>query len=320
LVDGPLIWLTIAQSVFASGAILTRELKNNMIKLSVPGSNDNYGTYLQSLRSSLILSPAVQDPQVYETFLQEMTDHPATSVKNKFAEYSVTYYDTGKLPLPFSEMVDKAERLVEIAELTTQKVPRRSAGTKGTPHSAPPPSDSPSDDILALLAERVDSQQETMKKMVGLLSSLENQHKQFKANYAKHKPSTGGGTATTGANRQPPFANQAPADPNEVKTWNDRSWYYCAKCKYGVGCWLPSHSTDGIPALSIDAHRGAAPTNKRGSTAADSVHKKQKTADGTKSRQDVKAMKASFMLAGGRTMAAILAERKHPGASQEEQD
>jgi hypothetical protein len=109
LVDGPLVWLTIARSMFASAAILQRELKNSMIKLSVPGSHDNYGKYLQSLRSSLILSPDEQDPQVYETFLQEMQDHPAISVKNKFADYSVQYYSDGHLPLPFAELVDKAE-------------------------------------------------------------------------------------------------------------------------------------------------------------------------------------------------------------------
>jgi hypothetical protein len=67
-------------------------------------------------------------------------------------------------------------------------------------------------------------------------------------------------------------------------------------------------------------HRGAAPTNKRGSTAADYVTKKQKTANGTKSRQAIKVMKASFMLAGGQTMDAILVERKNPGAFQGEQD
>jgi hypothetical protein len=61
LVKGPLIWILIVQSVFASGAIFQRELKQNMTKLSLPGSNDNYGQYLQSLSSSLILSPMVQD-------------------------------------------------------------------------------------------------------------------------------------------------------------------------------------------------------------------------------------------------------------------
>jgi hypothetical protein len=64
LMDGPLICLTIARSVFVSGTILKRELRNSMIKLSIPGSNDNYGKYLQSLRSSLIMSPDEQDPQV----------------------------------------------------------------------------------------------------------------------------------------------------------------------------------------------------------------------------------------------------------------
>jgi predicted nuclease of restriction endonuclease-like RecB superfamily len=79
-------------------------------------------------------------------------------------------------------MVDKAKRLVKIAELTAQMVPCRSAGSNVTPKSVPPSSLTPSDDILALFAKRVGSQQETMKKMVGLLSSLENQHKQFKHN------------------------------------------------------------------------------------------------------------------------------------------
>jgi hypothetical protein len=159
-----------------------------------------------------------------------------------------------------------------------------------------------------------------MKKMIGLLSSLENQHKQFKANFAKHKPSaSNGGAATTGTNRQPPFSNQAPTDPDEVRTWNDRNWYYCAKCKFGGGCWSPSHSTNGIPALSIDPHRGVAPLNKRSESVPDNGYKKQRTFDGTKSCQDIKAMKASFMISGGQTMAAILAARQNPGTQDEQE-
>jgi hypothetical protein len=317
LVDGPLIWLTIAQSVFASKAILTRELKQTMTRLSVPNSNDNYEQYLQSLRSSLILSPTVQDEAVYQTFLQEMSEHPATSVKNKFSEYKSQYYDTDKLPLPFVELVDKAQRLVAIAELTDTKVPRNNqppvkpAAKQGTAPNPPSPAvDASSEtDILALIADRVDAQQKAMTQMMGLLSSLENQHKQFKANYAKNKPSSGGGNpAGPGTNRQPPFSSDAPTDPDEVKVWNDRNWYYCAKCKYGTGCWSPSHSTHGIPSLSVAPHRGGAPTNKRGSPAAETGIKRQKV-DETKSRADLKVMKASFMVPAGQTMAAILAAR-----------
>ena len=324
LVDGPLVWLTIAQAVFASGAVLNRNLKNSMIELNVPGSNDNYATYLQKLRASLILSPDEQDPQVYETFLREMEGHPATSVKNTFAEHCANYYANGKLPMPFAELVDKAERLVAIAELTTTQVPRKSP-TKAAPNAKPrtgtsnPTSIDDSDDILTLLAERVDSQQETMKRMLGLLSSLENQHKQFKANYAKQSHSGGGSASNTGTNRQPPFASKAPTDPEEVRTWNDKSWYWCAKCKYGVGCWSPSHSTNGNAPLSIDPHRGTASTNKRNSSATDTGAKKQKTYDNSKSRTDLKSMKASIVVAGGRTMAAILAERRLP-ATEEEQN
>jgi hypothetical protein len=292
-----------------------------MSKLSVPNSHDNYGTYLQSLRSSLILSPDKQESTVWETFLQEMQDHPAISVKNKFAALSVQYYSTNELPMPFTQMVDLAERLVEISDLTATPVPRRTAATPNQEcKTLPTASSSPSDDILTLLAARVDAQQDTMKKMVGLLSSLENSQKLIKANYAKTKPSHCGGTKKNpgSQNRMPPFANQAPSDTNEVRTWNEKSWYWCAKCKQGIGCWSPSHSTNGNDALSIEPHRG--PTNnKRAGADTVSETKKQKTNDSTKNRQDLKVMKARLITAGGQSMAAILAARKNPGF-QGEQD
>jgi hypothetical protein len=71
--------------------------------------------------------------------------------------------------------------------------------------------------------------------------------------------------------------------------------------------------------LSVDPHRGGAPTNKRSGSAPETSFKKQKTYDGSKGRQDIKAMKSSFMISGGQTMAAILAARKNP-ASQGEQE
>jgi hypothetical protein len=79
----------------------------------------------------------VQDPQVYETFLQEMANHAATSVTKKFADYSAQYYDTGKVPLSFTELVDKAHRLVEISKLTAMPVPCHKPAKAVSPANTP---------------------------------------------------------------------------------------------------------------------------------------------------------------------------------------
>jgi hypothetical protein len=238
-----------------------------------------------------------------------MANHPATTVKNKFSDYNHEYYANGKLSLPFAEMIDQAQRLVEISDLTTTPVPRKRVTIQTPPATAA----SDTDDILALLAARVDSQQDTLKSMFGLLSSMDNQQKQFKANFAKQKPPYGGDNPPSGSgnNRQmPPFMEKAPTDPDEVKIWNDKPWYYCKNCKQGNGSWSPSHSTNGIPALSVPPHRGRAPTNKRYNSDACSDPKRQKTVPEPKGRSNLKVMKASFMIQGGQTMAAILAARK----------
>ena len=172
--------------------------------------------------------PNVQDETVLEVFLSEMANHPATNVKNKFAEYHHDYYATGNLSLPFAEMIDQAQRLVEISDLTTTPVPRKKVMIQTPPATAA----SDTDDILALLAARVDSQQDTLKNMFGLLSSMDNQQKQFKANFAKQKPPYGGDNPPTGSGnnrKMPPFMEKAPTDPDEVKIWNDKPWYYTAK-------------------------------------------------------------------------------------------
>jgi hypothetical protein len=51
----------------------------------------------------------------------------------------------------------------------------------------------------------------------------------------------------------------------------------------------------------------------------DSSNKKQKTIHGMKGYQDLKVMKAAFMVSGGQTMAAIITAPKNPGF-QGEQD
>jgi hypothetical protein len=187
-------------------------------------------------------------------------------------------------------------------------VPRK----KVTIQTPPATVSSDTDEILALLADRVDAQQESMQQVFGLLSSIENQQKQFKANFARHPPPNGGRNPSSGSGinrQQPPFMVQAPKDPNEVKVFNDRNWYYCAKCRHGTGCWSPSHSTNGIPALSIDAHK-APVTNKRSTSDGCSDPKRQKNISETKGRSNIKVMKAHFHASTGQTMAAILAARK----------
>jgi hypothetical protein len=62
--DGPLIWVTIANTIFPSATILKQTLKQDLVKLSLAQLDDNYAQYLNKLRSSLLLCPDDHDEQV----------------------------------------------------------------------------------------------------------------------------------------------------------------------------------------------------------------------------------------------------------------
>jgi hypothetical protein len=77
----------------------------------------------------------------------------------------------------------------------------------------------------------------------------------------------------------PSWKYEAPTDPNEVKEFANRTWYYCATC----GRWSTTHSTNGFTHndKSVPKHEGTSPNkNKRSqstTSTAQPSNKKTKT-------------------------------------------
>jgi len=43
----------------------------------------------------------------------------------------------------------------------------------------------------------------------------------------------------------PRWLREKPEDPNDTRQFNNRTWYYCQKCRRGTGAWNVTHNTDG---------------------------------------------------------------------------
>jgi hypothetical protein len=310
LLDGPLIWITIAHEIFPLATMLRQTLKHDLLKLNLAQLDDNYANYLQKLRSSLLLSSDDTDEQVYLTFLSEMKNHPSAAVSQPFVTEHTNYCITGTLSSPFLELVSRAERLVSLVDLDTTKVPR-----KDTPRKTTTSTDSSEDgDLMALFAEQTNTQQASIKSILLMLASSDNQMKQFKANYSRHDSSSGGYEKK--ARRMPPWMDETPSDTAETKNWDNRTWHYCSLCKQGRGSWSPSHSTKGDTSKGIAAHRGGK-TPKR-DTADDEPNQGSAT---KKTRFDTnkapyRSMKAAFA-SNGKSLQELLKSRRDAAESAE---
>jgi hypothetical protein len=315
LLDGPLIWITIAHEIFPSATMLRQTLKQDLLRLNLAQLDDNYASYLQKLRSSLLLSPDDYDDQVCMTFLCEMKNHPSPAVSQPFVTEHTNYCIQGTLSSPFLELVSVAEKLVSIVDLDSTTVPRKPAA-KPLPKAIPESEDG---DLLALFAKSIDDQQDSIKQILSMLASSDNQIKQFKANYSRNDSNSSGGSRYEKKSRSmPPWMDETPSDVSETKLWDNRTWHYCALCKQGRGSWSPSHSTSGDTAKGIAAHRGGKQPLKRnhGSTddsSAPPPAKKTRFAD----KPPFRSMKAAFA-SNGKSLQELLKSRRAAAAADNE--
>jgi hypothetical protein len=153
--------------------------------------------------------------------------------------------------------------VISIVNLDSGKVPRKSAPK---PASRATSADE-NGNLMALFAQSIDKQQESIKKSLSMIASSDNQIKQFKAKYSKNDSSNGSRFEKKSCSI-PPWMDDKPTDPAETKQWDNCTLHHCLQCKQGCGSWSPSHSTAGNAAKGIAAHHGGkSPYTKRNSTA-----------------------------------------------------
>jgi hypothetical protein len=81
-----------------------------------------------------------------------------------------------------------AEKLVSIVNLDSTKVPRKSAPKPASRATAA----DEDGNLMVLFAQSINKQQESIKEILSMLASSDNQIKQFKANYSNNDSSNGG--------------------------------------------------------------------------------------------------------------------------------
>jgi hypothetical protein len=222
-------------------------LKQALLKLNLAQLDDNYGLYLQKLHSSLLLSPDDHDEQVCVKFLSEMKYQPSAAVSQPFVTKHTNYCIKGTLSSTFLELVTVAETLVSLVDLDSTKVPQKQA------IKPPPTAPTEQEDGDLMVSKNIDEQQESIKQIMSMLASSNNQLKKFKVNYTKYDSSLGGRYKKKACS-MPPWMDEKPSDVSKTKQWDNRPWHYCTLCKQGIGSWSPSHSTLGDTAKGIAEH------------------------------------------------------------------
>jgi hypothetical protein len=244
------------------------------------------------------------------TFLCEMKNHPSPAVSQPFVTEHTNYCIQGTLSSPFLELVSVAEKLVSIVDLDSTKVPRKELPAK--PPAKPIP-ESEDGDLLALFAKSIDDQQDSIKQILSMLASSDNQIKQFKANYSRNDSTSSGGRYEKKSRSMPPWMDETPSDVHETKQWDSRTWHYCALCKQGRGSWSPSHSTSGDTSKGIAAHRGGKAPPKReynNDHSTEAPAKKTRFAD----KPPFRSMKAAFA-SNGKSLQELLKSRRAAAAA-----
>jgi hypothetical protein len=154
------------------------------------------------------------------TFLSKMKNHPSAAVLQPFVTKHTNYCIKGTISSTFLELLSVAEKIISIVDLDSTKVPRKPVA-KPSPKVTPEPEDG---DVIALLAKNIEEQQESIKQIISMLASSDNQVKQFKVNCSKNDSSSGAR-----------FKKKA-----HSKQWENCTWHYCACLfKQGHGSWSP---------------------------------------------------------------------------------
>ena len=136
-----------------------------------------------------------------------------------------------------------------------------------------------------------------MKKIIAHLGQLDNNVKQgFKAMKAanRNNKARGGNNCPT-----PPWINEAPLKPDDIKEVNSRTWYWCATC----GHWLTTHSTNGF------VHQGKMITKHDGQFQSKHSLDKDSPSDKSSNNKSNKKQKSSSTIEGLQSLKAEITKQ-----------
>jgi hypothetical protein len=264
--DGPYVWATLVHHFFPSPVALKTTILHKMKNMTLAEHKHDLKAYCAALMDmNAVVNTSAHTEELVTAFLTQTNTHPSDIVRNHFNQIGIKFFMSPDESQSFTDLLDAADHLHTV---TT---------SPALPFAASVATANKLEQNIAALAGILHANMGSMKKVVAHISQLDNKVKQ---GFHSAKKSGSQGRGARGRNLQTPsWKYEAPTDPNEVKEFANRTWYYCATC----GRWSTTHSTNGFTHndKSVPKHEGTSPNkNKRSqstTSTAQPSNKKTKT-------------------------------------------
>jgi hypothetical protein len=216
--DGPLLWALIVWRIFPTAVLYSQHVEKLIKSITLSAHKNVLPNFTCAVREyTLFIPETIIAQSAVLHVLDQLSCHPHSVIRDHFRNIN-THYLIGVLPpRKLTDYLSEADRL----------------STAVTSGAFPSLSNTPSatDDKLLALASLVETHQGSLTKLYSLFTKQKtstddprNERRRLDRDAIAKLP-------------KPPFYNTTPSDPNEVKSFNDKPWYYCAEC----GRWTTSH-------------------------------------------------------------------------------
>ena len=221
--DSPLVWAVLIHHFFPSPIALKVTILNKMKTMTLAQHNNDLKLYTAALMAmNAVINTKAHTEELVNAFLTQMNTHLNEIICNHFNHISL------EKPQSLSKLLDTADHLHTVTSSTS------------LPFAASSTASCKVEQNIAALAAVVQSNIGSMKKIVAHIGQLDNNMKQgFKATKSPNRNNRVNGKKNL---PMPPWINEVPSKPDDVKEFNNRTWYHCATS----GHWSTTHSTNGF--------------------------------------------------------------------------
>ena len=280
--DGPYVWVTLVHLFFPSAAVLRTTLLDRMKSATLAKSDYDLSVYthmLKDIQAIVDTESHVEDLVTY--FVHQTNTHPSELIRNHFRMKGCNFFIQSIEERPsFDDFLSDADRLHTLVTSTALPFgPTDNDSSKNTKN-------------IAALAGVVKNGFGHVKKLVGYVSQIDNKVSQGSES-AKNRSNA----SSSAKAYRPTWLHEAPTDPDEVKEFNGKPWFWCASCNKEKGQWSTSHCTAGreYNGKTIHKHDGKSPHDRKHSERNSSGYasKKAKT-ENSKPITGMKSLKAAI--------------------------
>jgi len=220
--DGTAFWLCLTRILFPNSHIFTSSIKTQIRQLSLKLGGD-LNEYIMQIEDFIhLLGPYPTDELLPDLF-REFKSIPRHYFNKAILDLEQDYYLGRQPDLTCLTLCAKVTEIKRIQEQAQQ-------------WDAPIPEDP---NIMALRSTIVQQQTALIAQQQVLESLTTRSLRQDRTNGTYDRNNN------NNTRNLPRWVREKPQDLDETREFNNRTWYYCSKCRKGTGSWNITHTTGG---------------------------------------------------------------------------